>query len=225
MTPRQIAEQKGDKTYEGKPCKEGHTTKLISGECVVCKYDKVKAKKYRDTNKEKISIKNKKYRDNNTPQSVLDRKKQVKEANINYLKAVGNNDPYFEGMPCRKHGHTIRYANKSKNCVECRKQSQKQWRDNNKEKSAINQKKWRDNNKEKVAINQKKYRDNNKEKISIHNKKYYESHPKSEGDKEKDCFKQGVKGYPTIMIYQNNKAITYDGERTSSALINYCNKL
>tara|TARA_R110000796_G_C14389730_1_gene416269 strand:+ start:35 stop:718 length:684 start_codon:yes stop_codon:yes gene_type:complete len=52
------------------------------------------------------------------------------EANINYLKAVGNGDShsknkrrisYFEGVPCRKHGHTLRYADKGRNCVECKK--------------------------------------------------------------------------------------------------------
>jgi hypothetical protein len=37
MTPRKIAKQKGDKTYEGSPCKEGHTTKYVSNwRCVEC---------------------------------------------------------------------------------------------------------------------------------------------------------------------------------------------
>jgi len=43
------------------------------------------------------------------------------EANINYLKARGNGDTHFEGVPCRKHGHTLRYAGKNRNCVECKK--------------------------------------------------------------------------------------------------------
>ena len=42
-SPRQIAVQNGDKTYEGKPCKEGHTAKYTGtkleasyGNCVEC---------------------------------------------------------------------------------------------------------------------------------------------------------------------------------------------
>lgn len=46
-----------------------------------------------------------------------------------------------------------------------------------------------------------------------------------ENNKEKECFQQGVKGYPTVLIYKNNKVKTYQGERTSDALINYCKAL
>tara|TARA_R110000744_G_scaffold366544_1_gene475644 strand:+ start:63 stop:278 length:216 start_codon:yes stop_codon:yes gene_type:complete len=43
------------------------------------------------------------------------------ESRDNYLKAVENGDAHFEGVPCRKVGHTLRYADKSRNCVECKK--------------------------------------------------------------------------------------------------------
>jgi hypothetical protein len=43
------------------------------------------------------------------------------EANINYLKAVGNGDAHFEGVPCEKHGHTLRYTS-NRSCVECKSQ-------------------------------------------------------------------------------------------------------
>jgi thiol-disulfide isomerase/thioredoxin len=46
-----------------------------------------------------------------------------------------------------------------------------------------------------------------------------------ENGKEKECFQQGVKGYPTVLIYKNKKAETYQGERTADALINYCGQL
>ena len=41
------------------------------------------------------------------------------EANNNYLKAAGNGDSHFEGVPCEKHGHTLRYTS-GRNCVECK---------------------------------------------------------------------------------------------------------
>ena len=38
LSPRKIAIKKGDLTYEGKPCKEGHTTKYASNwQCIECK--------------------------------------------------------------------------------------------------------------------------------------------------------------------------------------------
>ena len=47
MTPRYIAIKNGDKSYEGKPCKEGHTTRYVSTwECIECK------KQYRLDNRE-----------------------------------------------------------------------------------------------------------------------------------------------------------------------------
>ena len=42
------------------------------------------------------------------------------ESRDNYLKAVGNGDAHFEGMPCKKEGHTTRYTS-NRNCVECKK--------------------------------------------------------------------------------------------------------
>ena len=68
MSPRQIAKQtrkiaikKGDLTYEGRPCNEGHTTKYASNSnCVECK--EVYGKKYRDDNEQQIKENNKQYR-------------------------------------------------------------------------------------------------------------------------------------------------------------------
>ena len=69
---------------------------------------------------------------------------------------------------------------KHENCVSCRelirvnrrKESQKKYRENNKEKIAERTKEYRDNNKEKIAERKKEYRDNNKEKIAEQGKKY-----------------------------------------------------
>jgi thiol-disulfide isomerase/thioredoxin len=44
-----------------------------------------------------------------------------------------------------------------------------------------------------------------------------------ENGTEQEC--KGIQGYPTVLIYINNKVITYDGERTASELANYCAKL
>ena len=43
------------------------------------------------------------------------------ESRDNYLKAVENGDIHYEGTPCEKYGHTLRYANKGRSCVECNK--------------------------------------------------------------------------------------------------------
>jgi hypothetical protein len=53
MTPRKIAIQKGDKTYEGRPCKKGHTTKYVSNwMCIEC------SKIWRLDNKEYVKEQN-----------------------------------------------------------------------------------------------------------------------------------------------------------------------
>ena len=53
MTPRKIAIQKGDKTYEGRPCKKGHTTKYVSNwTCMEC------SKIWRLDNKEYVKEQN-----------------------------------------------------------------------------------------------------------------------------------------------------------------------
>ena len=58
MSPRQTALKSGDIFYEGKPCKEGHTTKYTSDSvCVACK--KVRDAKVYKRDKEKILKKNK----------------------------------------------------------------------------------------------------------------------------------------------------------------------
>jgi len=57
MSPRQIAVQKGDTTYEGKPCKKGHTTRYtgkkdyFDGNCVecVCQRHRIRNQKLRET--------------------------------------------------------------------------------------------------------------------------------------------------------------------------------
>jgi len=41
------------------------------------------------------------------------------ESRDNYLKAVENGDSHYEGTPCEKYGHTLRYTSGG-NCVECK---------------------------------------------------------------------------------------------------------
>lgn len=44
-----------------------------------------------------------------------------------------------------------------------------------------------------------------------------------EDGKEKMCREHGVEGYPTILMYKNNKKVLFEGERNSSALVEFCN--
>ena len=49
--PRQQAIKNNDKTYEGQPCKEGHTTRYTSNKnCKICLYERNVG--YRKNNKE-----------------------------------------------------------------------------------------------------------------------------------------------------------------------------
>ena len=77
MTPRQIARKSGDKTYEGRPCKEGHTTRTRNTSncsCVECEKERLK-QNYQD-NKEQM--------DDRTRQWRLDNEKEYKEKKKQY---------------------------------------------------------------------------------------------------------------------------------------------
>ena len=59
--PRQQAIKNNDKTYEGRPCKEGHTKRYTSNKnCKICLYKMNEG--YRKNNKEKIKEYGKQYR-------------------------------------------------------------------------------------------------------------------------------------------------------------------
>jgi hypothetical protein len=71
MTPRQTAIQNGDKTYEGKPCKRGHTTRYISKNCVEC------TKEYHENNREEKIKMMAQYYNNNKEKINTPRKKEL----------------------------------------------------------------------------------------------------------------------------------------------------
>jgi hypothetical protein len=66
-------------------------------------------------------------------------RKSIEEANDNYLRAVKNKDIHFEGVPCRKEGHTLRYT-RQRSCVECKLQyDQTQYRQSNSKRKTYHQ--------------------------------------------------------------------------------------
>jgi len=44
-----------------------------------------------------------------------------------------------------------------------------------------------------------------------------------ENGKEKLCRDRGVKGYPSVLMYKNNKTILFEGKRDAQALVQFCN--
>lgn len=107
MTPRQIAKQNGDNTYEGKPCKNCEsTTRLVStAACRICALDKIK--KWRLANPEKAlyavrnwSVKNKdkvnSYSENwrkNNKNYDKERKRKWRNSNPEKVKAWYTDNP------------------------------------------------------------------------------------------------------------------------------------
>jgi len=77
-------------------------------------------------------------------------------------------------------------------CIKCKKESNKNWSENNKDKVKEIAKTYRENNKETISKNLKTYRENNKEILSEYGKKYREEN--------KDKIKERDKKY-----YENNK--------------------
>ena len=63
-------------------------------------------------------------------------------------------------------------------CKECKREQNKQWYENSKEKIREQKKRYRENNKEKILERKKRYRENNKEKIRECDKRYYENNRK-----------------------------------------------
>ncbi len=94
---REAAQKNGDLTYEGSPCKYGHTNRYIKDDkCAGCKkkyYDENRERilKYKQRyfieNIEKIAARDKKYYENN--------KEKVNEAHRKYLNKRYHNDPVF----------------------------------------------------------------------------------------------------------------------------------
>ena len=44
-----------------------------------------------------------------------------------------------------------------------------------------------------------------------------------ENGKEGLCKNRGVKGYPSVLMYKNNKTILFEGKRDAQALVQFCN--
>jgi len=85
--------------------------------------------------------------------------------------------------------------------------TQKEWREDNKEKIKETKKKYYEENKEEIALQGKKYRENNKEEIALRGKKYYEENKeeiafrgKKYRENNKEKIKEAKKKY-----YGNNK--------------------
>ena len=87
----------------------------------------------------------------------------------------------FIGKPCRKAGHTLRYARFPYHCVECHKGSVHKYQDKNRDKCRADNAKWAAANPEKVlaksrrarAANPQKHRDRNKRwRLANKDKKY-----------------------------------------------------
>tara|TARA_R110001599_G_scaffold81062_1_gene218876 strand:- start:191 stop:649 length:459 start_codon:yes stop_codon:yes gene_type:complete len=79
-----------------------------------------------------------------------------------------------------------------------RKEYNKEWRENNKEKIEEYKKKWSENNKEEIKENKKKYYENNKEKI-IEQQKEYQKINKEKIQEYKKKYKQ------TPLAIKNNR--------------------
>lgn len=67
------------------------------------------------------------------------------------------------------------------------------------------------------------------EKFEEYAKKNLNVVPKSvlcEGDEESKCNHEGVRGYPTVIIYlPDGKKVQYEGNRTAEDLIQWCQKV
>ena len=91
MSPRKIAIKKGDLTYEGSPCKEGHTTRSINNGCIICskrlsiiyhaKYDKTPERKKFRNERDKLRVKN---------DPVFGMKERLRAQLRRWCKQVGN---------------------------------------------------------------------------------------------------------------------------------------
>jgi len=105
----------------------------------------------------------------------------------------------IEEYPCKnkmelnkREGEIMRNNDCINRCIAGRtkKEYNKYYRENNKEKVLENKKEYRENNREKMRQKGKEYRENNKEKLLEYYKKYYENNKEKKREKRKEYYEK-----------------------------------
>ena len=101
MSPRKIAIQKGDLTYEGKPCEEGHTTRYtVGGACVECA--KINYQDNKESIKQYVKLwyqDNKEDRLHYQKQYDQDNKESIKQYRINNNEHIRERQKIYKSTP------------------------------------------------------------------------------------------------------------------------------
>lgn len=105
---------------------------------------------------------------------------------------------YFTGKPC-KYGHVAERRVDNKTCLECSKERNKEYREQNKEYFKEYDKEYREKNREQIKEYKKEYgkgyREQNKDQIKEYNKEYYHQNKDQIKEYKKEYYQQNREQY------------------------------
>ena len=93
----------------------------------------------------------------------------------------------YIGKPCKNCGNFLRYRS-NRNCVSCKFDYLKEWREANRERMRETKRKWRDANRERVREYDRKHYEANREKHRENSRRHYEANREKQREKSRKYY-------------------------------------